>query len=55
MTTPRQQEHTEGDTESPRSERIADAEAGHDASTSPAQRAVINEERAFESGEENPS
>ena len=55
MTTPRQQQRTEGDTDTPRSDRIADAEAEHDATRSHAQQAVVNEERAFESGEENPS
>ena len=52
---PREQEQTDDDTGTPRSDRVADAEAEHDATRSPAQQAIINEEQAFESGDENPS
>ena len=55
MTLPRQQGQDAGATDTPRSDRVADAEAEHDPTGSPAQQAVINEEHAFESGEENPS
>ena len=55
MTTPRKQGQAAGDTDTPRSDRVADAEAERGATRSPAQQAVINEEQAFESGEENPS
>ncbi|MDP8923047.1 MAG: hypothetical protein M3O34_09260 [Chloroflexota bacterium] len=55
MTTPRQQGQAAGDTDIPRSDRVADAEAEHNATRSPAQQAIVNEEQAFESGEENPS
>ena len=55
MTLPRQQDRATDDSATPRSGRVADAEAEHDATRSPAQQAVVNEEQAFESGEENPS
>ncbi len=55
MTPLREQGQDAGDPGAPRTERVADAEGEHDSTRSPAQQAVINEEEAFESGEENPS
>ena len=54
MTLPQQQDPATDDSATPRSGWVADAEAEHDATRSPAQQAVVNEEQAFESGAENP-
>ncbi len=44
-----------GATDAPGADRGETAEADRSGPGSPAQQAVINEEKAFESGEENPS
>ncbi len=44
-----------GATDAPRADQGETAEADRGGPGSPAQQAVINEEKAFESGEENPS
>ena len=44
-----------GATDAPRTDPGETDEAGRGSPGSPAQQAVINQEKAFESGEENPS
>ena len=53
--TQRQRGSSEDDTVTPRSERVADAQRAHEPDRTSAQQAVLNEEEALESGEENPS
>ena len=50
-----QQGSSEADAATPRSDRVADAQGEHKPDRTSAQQAVVNEEEAFESGEENPS
>ncbi len=52
-----QQEHnaTDEDTGSPRADRVADAHDESASDRSPEHQAVVNEEDALASGEENPS
>jgi hypothetical protein len=53
--TQRQQGSSDDDAATPRADRVADAQGEHELDRTSAQQAVINEEEAFESGEENPS
>ena len=50
-----QQGSSDDDTVTPRPERVTDAQGEHESDRSSAQQAVVNEEEALESGEENPS
>ncbi len=50
-----QQEASDGDTLASRSARVADAEGERESDRSSPQQAVVNEEQALESGEENPA
>lgn len=50
-----QHEASDRDTGASRDARIADAAGEHEPDRSSAQQAVVNEEHALESGEENPS
>ena len=53
--TQRQQGSSGDDAAALRSDRVADAESEHEPDRTSAQQATVNEEEAFESGEENPS
>ena len=55
MTKPRQSGEALGDAGARRPEPGERTEAGRERKDSPAQRAVANQEKAFESGEENPT
>ncbi len=52
-----QQGSSDDDAIAPRPDRVADAqgEGEHESDRTSAQQAVVNEEEAFKSGEENPS
>ncbi len=50
-----QQGSSDDDTVTPRPDRVADAQGEPESDRSSVQQAVINEEEALESGEENPS
>ncbi|MDP8899780.1 MAG: hypothetical protein M3N33_01250 [Actinomycetota bacterium] len=53
--TQHQQGSGDDDTVTPRTDRVADARGEHEPDRTSAQQATVNEEAAFESGEENPS
>jgi hypothetical protein len=55
MTGPEQGMQAPGGTDHAQAGHGEDAEGERAAGASPAQQAVVNEEKAFESGEENPS
>jgi hypothetical protein len=55
MTRPTMRGQTPTDAGATRSDRSERPEADRDLDTSPAKQAVANEEKAFESGKENPT
>ncbi len=50
-----QQGSSDDDAIAPRPDRVADAQGEHEPARTSSQQAVVKEEEAFESGEENPS